>query len=672
MSPADSSSAARDRRQSAQRADEVFSEDGSSLEQLQAQVRNLAQTLRARTSELEAADRHIAKLEEKLFKLKELSREVKQLKEEKQLLRKSPERKLGQILLAPYRLPQKLFRALRRNRARATARSGSATEYQRWFEKHRATPEQLATMREEARSFATKPLISVIVPVFNAPVAWFVQAVDSVVAQAYENWELIVVDDGSTDPELRQYLGTLDGRDPRMNVLPSSTNRGISAALNSGIDRARGDWLAFLDHDDLLEPDALFQTAKLLQHFPDADLIYSDEDKLSDTGFERPLFKPDWSPELLLSGNYVSHFVTVRREMVQSVGGFRSELDSAQDYDLVLRITERTQRIHHVPRVLYHWRRSAASSAIDVRQKPGQLDAARRALEEHLQREAVNARVAIDWPTHTFWVQRELIQPQKISIVIPLIEASQSIERCLQCLGQTTYPDYEIVIVGPEKHLHESRTALSRLSHRLLEFGGALNYPALNNFAVAQTQSPWLLFLLPAVEARDPEWLKTMATHIQRGEVGAVGPLLLGPDHVILHAGVVVGTAGIAQSVLRGFAANDPSVLKRAGVTRNCSAVSGACLLTRRDVFAQVGGFDEGLAHAFHDVDLCLKLRRAGYLVVYTPFARLHQHAGADDEAPGDSRDAERMRKRWAEMPEHDPYYNPNLSRERADFSLGN
>jgi GT2 family glycosyltransferase len=644
--------------------------DDSSLQRLQAQMHNLERTLRARTSELEAADRHIRKLEEKLFKLKELSRELKKLKEEKQTLRKSPERKIGQILLAPYRLPQKLVRALLRKRA--TALSGAVSEYQRWFEKHRATPEQLAAMREGARAFALKPLISVIMPVFDAPMTWFEQAVDSVLAQAYEDWELIIVDDGSTDTGLRQHLRALDGRDPRMHVLHSDTNRGISAALNSGIEQARGEWLGFLDHDDVLEPDALFQTAKLLQAFPDADLIYSDEDKLGDTGFERPLFKPDWSPDLLLSNNYVSHFITARRELVLSVGGFRPEFDAAQDYDLVLRIVEQTERIHHVPRVLYHWRRSAASSAIDVRQKPGQLEAARRALEDHLQRKRIAARVAIDWPTHTFWVRRELPNPQKISIIIPLIDATESIARCVQSIGRVMYPGYEIVIVVDRKHLRDARSSLSPFTHRLCEFEGALNCAAISNFAVAQTENPWLLFLHPTVEALDREWLETMAEHIQRPEVGAVGPLLLSRDQTIVHAGMIVGTERIAQDAFFGSAADDASVLRWAGVTRNCSAVSSVCLLTRRDVFTQVGGFDERLPHAFYDVDLCLKLRRAGYFIVYTPFARLYQHENAARDTLSESHEAEVMRKRWPEMLQRDPYYNPNLSRERADFSLGN
>ena len=644
--------------------------DSSSVARLEAQVHELERTIRARTAELEGADRHIASLEEKLFKLKELSRELKRLKQEKHALKKSPERKIGQVLLAPYRLPQKLIRALQGDRH--DRRSAGATQYQRWFEKHRATPEQLAAMRNEARNFASKPLISVIIPVFNTPVPWLAEAIESVAAQAYESWELVLVDDASTDAGVQEYLTELKRRDPSLKIFRCETNRGISAALNHGVEQARGDWLGFLDHDDVLEPDALFHTAKLLQRYPDADLIYSDEDKMTDAGVERPQFKPDWSPDLFVSGNYVSHFTTVRRELVRSVGGFRSDFDGAQDYDLLLRVIERTDRIHHVPRVLYHWRRSASSSAIDVRQKPGQLDAARRAVEEHFQRERINARVVIDWPTHAFSVQRQLVAPQKIAIVVFPSEVTEPLGPSLENLNRTSYADYEIVLVAKEKQFQDLRPSLSRSAHRLLDYSGPLNCPAAYNFAVAQIDSPWLLFLHTCLQPTEREWLGTMAEQIQRAEVGAVGPLVLRGDNMIEHAGLVLDPSAIARPAMCGLRANDVATLRRAGLTRNCSAVTGACLLTRRDVFAEAGGFDERLPRAFYDVDLCLKLRRSGYLIVYTPSARLYQRGDGIGQSAADSPEGALMRERWGEMLDSDPYYNPNLSRARGDFSLGN
>ena len=644
---------------------------------LHAQMRNLERTLRARVSELNAANRHIGKLEEKILEFRETKREVKKLKKEKQALRKSPERKVGQVLLAPYRLPQKLIRALRgrgRQARDSTARSADTVEYQDWFEQHRATPEQLTVMRNETRKFAHQPLISVITPVFNTPVQWLEEAVQSVLGQAYEDWELILVDDNSSDEALREYLPVLASRDSRIKVFKLEGSRGISAALNRGIEHARGEWIGFLDHDDLLEPDALFQTAKLLQQIPDADLIYSDEDKLTEAGFDAPLFKPDWSPDFFLSCNYLCHFITVRRELLLRVGGFRSEFDSAQDYDLLFRVIEQTDRIHHIPRVLYHWRRSGSSSAISPWQKPGQLEAARRAIDEHLQRKGMRGHVAIDWRTHAYWVRRELTEAKKISIIIPAGDRIEMLSRCIESITtKTNYPNYELVVVGQDNQSEEARSYFNRSKHRLLHYDGPFNDSAIKNFAVEQTKSPWLLFLDNDLKVIDGEWLSAMAEHIQRPEVGAVGARLLWPNDTVQHAGIVLGVGGVAEHAFRGFPAEDPGVFKQLQVTRNYSCVTGACLLTRRDVFIEVGGFDEErLPMTFNDVDLCLKMRRAGYLIVYTPFAKLYRHESAGHPRLAELREAGVMRERWPELLQRDPYYNPNLSRERADFSLGN
>jgi glycosyltransferase involved in cell wall biosynthesis len=644
------------------------------VDQLTDEIEKLKRALRARATELDAAEQHIVALEEKLFKLKETKRELNRLKEEKQALRKSPERRIGQVLLAPYRLPQKLIRALRpSNRAwNQGAPSTEAVEYQRWFERHRVKSAKLGAMRAESRKFAHQPLISVITPVLDTPVRWLKQAVESVIAQAYEKWELMVVDDASTDPTVAKYLAGLGTRDSRVRIFRLERNGGISAASNYALEQARGEWIGLLDHDDVLEPDALFQIVQLLQQFPDADLIYSDEDKLTEIGFERPQFKPDWSPDLFLSCNYVSHFAAARRALVQRVGGFRSEFDGAQDYDLVLRLIEQSDRIHHIPRVLYHWRRSASSSAIDVRQKPGQFDAARRAVEQHLQRQGTHARVAIDWPTHTYWVQRELTNAQKISIIIPIGDDEERLSRCLKSVSaKTCYSNYEIVIV--DRKADAARLHLGLSKARRLSYPWPANPAAMSNFAVKQTDSPWILFLRDEIEPIDEDWLTLMAEHIQRPEVGAVGARLLNVDGTVHHAGVVIGTGVVADEACRGFPAEDAARNRQSGITRNCTAVSSACLLTRRDVFNRCGGFDEDPRLATcSDVDLCLKIRRAGYLIVYTPAAKLHCHeaAGRIDNIEAD--EVEAMQERWGDVLARDPYYNSNLSRERADFSLGN
>jgi GT2 family glycosyltransferase len=624
----------------------------------------LQQDLRALTTELEAAHYHIATVEEKLLKLKQYRRELKLLKEQRQSLRKSPERRVGQLLLAPYRLPEKVVKTVwKKLHPRATKRRQDLTEYQRWFERHRANMNDLDRMRREARTFGSSPLISIITPVFDTLVPRLEEAVGSVLAQVYENWELLLIDDQSTAPALLRALPGLGMRDRRIRLARLERHQGIAAASNRGLALACGEWAVFLDHDDILEPDALFQIVKLLHMHPDADLIYSDEDKLSEDGFEAPVLKPDWSPDFLLSYNYVGHLSAVRREIIQKVGAFRSEFDSAQDYDLFLRIAERTNRIYHIPRVLYHWRRSEDSSAISVRQKPGQFDAARRAIKDYFKRRREHAHVAIDWPTHAFHTRCELVQANRIAIIIWGRGNAERVAQCIESLtAKTTYPSYDIVIAGDQSEFPHKL-------YRVVRASDGSSATALNNFAMQQTDSPWLLFLDAAVEPIEADWLTIMAEHVQRPEVGAVGARLVNPNGAIEHAGVVLGVNGIAQPAFRGFPAEHPGVNRQLRVTRNCSAVSGACLLTRRQIFLDVGGFDESLPASLADVDLCLKIRQRGYLIVYTPFAKLY--CDAPQPAEIDISGEAIMRQRWSDLLERDPYYNSNFSRERADFSLG-
>ena len=463
-------------------------------EELQA----LERKLEIRNRELTEAHGHIAALEEKLLKLKRYRRELKFLKEERRRLRESAERRVGQILLAPYRLLEKPAKKLWRKVQQLKPTRGkpaAPTEYQQWFEEHRASAEALASMRHEVRAFALQPLISILTPVFDTPVPWLREAVESVLAQVYENWELLLIDDGSNDADMLKALPALASRDRRIRLVRLESHQGISAALNRGLGLANGEWLTFLDHDDVLEPDALFQNIKLLQENPELDLIYSDEDKLTDQGFDSPILKPDWSPDFFLSCNYLCHMIFLRRDLVREVAGFQSQFDGSQDYDLLLRVSERTKRIHHIPRVLYHWRRSENSSASDVRQKPGQLEASWRAIEAHLKRQGEQAHVAVDWRTHAFYVRRELREAKKISVIIPSFRGSGSLERCLEMLvSRTSYPIYEIVIIqmGERDKIAEAAT---NFPHHVLHFADAANDSVAKNYAVAQTDSPWLLFL---------------------------------------------------------------------------------------------------------------------------------------------------------------------------------
>jgi glycosyltransferase involved in cell wall biosynthesis len=632
----------------------------------------LERKLEIRNRELADAHSHIAALEEKLLKLKQYRRELKSLKEERRTLRKSPERRIGQVLLAPYRVLAKHAKTVWRKLHQQKPMHGNSvepSEYQQWFQHHRAGMQELQRMRVEARSFVTQPLISILTPVFDTPVPWLSEAVESVLAQVYDNWELVLIDDGSTAPDLLSALPALAARDRRICLVRLESHQGISAALNKALDLANGEWVTFLDHDDVLEADALFQNVKLLQENPGLDLIYSDEDKLTEGGFDSPILKPDWSPDFFLSCNYLCHMIFLRRDLVRQVGGFQPQFDGSQDYDLLLRVSERTTRIHHIPRVLYHWRRSENSSASDVRQKPGQLEASWRAIEAHLKRRGEQAHVAVDWRTHAFYVRRELREAKKISVIVPSFRGQESLERCVESVVSTTsYPNYEIVIVKMGER-HKIAKTTTDFSHRVLYFTDAVNDSAAKNYAVANTDSPWLLFLDDNTEAIGPDWLTIMAEHVQRPETGAVGPRLINPGGTIEHAGLVLGVNGIAQSAFRGFPAEHPGVNRQLQMTRNYSAVSSACLLMRREVFQGIGGFDGELSGALAGVDLCLKTRRAGYLIVYTPLAKLCWDPSLPEVVDASAKVI--MRQRWSDVLERDPYYNPNLSRERADFSLG-
>ena len=630
----------------------------------------LERKLEIRNRELTEAHSHIAVLEEKLLKLKQYRRELKSLKQERRRLRESAERRVGQILLAPYRVLEKPAKKVWRKVRQWKPEGGKATastEYQHWFEKHRASTDDLGAMRNEVRAFSSQPLISIVTPVFDTPVPWLREAVESVLAQVYANWELLLVDDGSSGADLLRALPAVAARDRRIRLVRLESHQGISAALNRGLEIANGEWVTFLDHDDVLEADALFQNIKLLQENPDLDLIYSDEDKLTDQGFDSPILKPDWSPDFFLSCNYLCHMIFLRRDLVRAVGGFQSQFDGSQDYDLLLRVSERTNRIHHIPRVLYHWRRSESSSASDVRQKPGQLEASWRAIEAHLKRRGELAHVTVDWPTHAFCVRRQLLEPRKISVIIPSSHGPEALRGFVEKLiSKTSYPNYDIVIVqiGERDKVYEAGTEF-----RVLHFPDAANGSAAKNYAVAQTDSPWLLFLDDNVEAIDPDWLTIMGEHVQRPDVGAVGARLINPNGTIEHAGLVLGVNRIAQSAFHDFPAEHPGVNRQLRMTRNYSAVSGACMLVRREIFQEIGGFDEKLSGALAGVDLCLKMRRKGYLIVYTPLAKLHWDGAACQIY--DARDEEVMQQRWSSELKRDPYYNPNLSRERADFSLG-
>jgi O-antigen biosynthesis protein len=570
--------------------------------------------------ELRAAEAHIARLEEELLRLKDVKHDLQVLREEHRRLRRSAEGRVAKILSAPFRL----FR--RRQRIDATEQD----EYGRWFARHRVSAEEAVKLREQSRTFSYRPLLSILTPTFNPNDEFLTGAIESVIAQAYENWELILIDDGSGDSSTRALLKSLGQRDARIQI-GVQEHGGISSALNTGLARARGDWIALLDHDDLLEPDAVFRAIELMQNDREADVIYSDEDKIVDGKLAAPLLKPDWSPEFFRTHDYLGHFVVMRRDLARAE--FRSEFDGAQDYDLLLRISEKTDWIRHIPRVLYHWRRTAESTAHNIRRKPGALEAGRRAIEEHLVRRQENARVTIDWETHLYRVRRE-IRSEKISIIIKGA-AARAAERIL---AKTNFPNFEIVA------------------------------------NLKEATGEYVLFLDPDLEPLDENWLSAMGEQLSNPRIGAVGAHIVSSDDAIESAGLILSPNGSVGSAFAGYPRNFPGANRQLQAVRNYSAVSASCLLTRREVLEKTasGNAMGSLDFARDDrvcvgTEFCLNLREHGLRTVSIPYAVVRRTSARENG----SRMCLDLQKRWPEIFRRDPCYNPNLSSERADFSLG-
>jgi len=546
-------------------------------------------------------------------------------------------------------------------------------QYARWVELNTPTPADLERMRLEVAGLDYQPLISIVTPVYDVDEVWLRKAIDSVLRQVYPKWQLCLVDDGSKKPHIPPLLREYAEKDPRIKTIRQK-NGGISAASNAGLQLAEGEFVALLDHDDELAPEALYQVVRRLNAESDLDLLYSDEDKLDLEGRrETPFFKPDWSPDLLLSMNYICHLTVVRKRLLDEVGGFRSLLDGSQDHDLLLRLTERTQRIAHLPRVLYHWRNLPQSTSVSVAAKPYTIDAARKALEEALERRGREGFVVVD-PRGFYAVRYKLRAQPRISIIIPTKDKVELLKQCIDSIRtKSSYPHYELLVVDNNSSEPATFRYLAELSppHRVLTDKQPFNWAAINNAAAAQATGEYLLFLNNDVQVLTADWLEAMLEHAQRPEVGAVGARLLFPDNTVQHAGVVMGIGGVAGHAFKLHKEGQPSYIHQADVIRNYSAVTGACMMVRRGVFEELGGFDEQLRVAFNDVDLCLRMRERGYLIVYTPYARLYHFESATRGTLHPPEDDMLMRERWARVLRGgDPYYNPHLTLKREDFSL--
>jgi GT2 family glycosyltransferase/2-polyprenyl-3-methyl-5-hydroxy-6-metoxy-1,4-benzoquinol methylase len=548
----------------------------------------------------------------------------------------------------------------------------SQQDYQRWYQAHEAAVWAPRIIQETSRQFSYRPTISIILPVFNTPKEYLEQAVQSVQRQHYENWELCICDDASTAEHIRPMLEALSRDHARIKVVWAPSNGGISAASNLAIKAATGEFIGFLDHDDELSPAALYEMVKLLQKHPEADVIYSDEDKLESKGKRsEPFFKPDWSPEYALSCNYVCHFGLYRRKLVDEAGGLRSEFNGSQDYDLLLRIVEKTPNVFHIPEILYHWRKARGSTAKTALAKLYSTDAGQRALQEHLQRQGLPAHVLNGEYPNRYRVRPTIRGNAKISVIIPTRDGVEVLGRCIHSIEtRTDYPNYEILIVDNGSSKPESLKFFSTLRHRVLRLNEPFNYSRLNNFGAQHATGDFLLLLNNDTEVISPEWMRAMLELCHFPGVGIAGAKLYYPDGRIQHAGVVLGIQGVAGHSHKYFPRRSRGYFDSLVCIRNYSAVTAACLMVRRDAFEAVGGFDEELKVAFNDVDFCLRVRDKGYRVAWTPHAELYHHESASRGFDLDVREIELMKQRWGERLVNDPYYNRNLTLQHENFSI--
>jgi GT2 family glycosyltransferase len=537
---------------------------------------------------------------------------------------------------------------------------GDTDGYHLWCQARGPTPEVIDNLAVEVSRLEYRPRISIITPVYNTDPDVLEAAIESVRAQVYENWELCLADDCSTRPETRAVLERA-AQDPRVRVVYLPGQSGISGASNAAITLASGEYVTLLDHDDLLKAHALAQVVRWLNVDPGLDVVYSDEDKLDQDGtLVTPFFKPDWSPNLLTATNYVCHLLVVRKSLVDKIGGFRSGFDGSQDHDLVLRLTEQTDRISHIPEPLYTWRMVPGSAAAQADAKPYAFEAAKRALREALSRRGQAGTVDDGAITGVYRARYPIPGQPKVSIIIPTRDKADLLRRCIESIQTTTtWCNYEIVVIDNESREAATLQYLASLRGPVIRYPAVFNYARMMNLAAHTVECDAMLFLNNDTEVINGDWIEALLEHGLRPEVGAVGCRLYLPDGQPQHEGIIVGAMGTATNV------DHAGFWGLGEMTRDCSAVTGACTMIRPSVYWAVGGNDERLRVAYNDVDICLRIRQAGYQVVYTPYAKLVHIEGASRSGYEHVDDKVWFSSRWRPSEEPDPYYNPNFDRGR-------
>jgi len=561
------------------------------------------------------------------------------------------------------------------------------TEYERWialYDKFTASDE--LSWRRKIRSLRRHPLISVLLPVYNPDLNFLHSAIASVQSQIYQAWELCIADDASTDARVRLFLEEIALREARIRLVFRETNGHIAACSNAALELAGGEWCALLDQDDVLTEDALAAVACEIEQNPEAGIIYSDEDKIDGDGRRsNPFFKSDWNPELFFGQNFINHLGVYRMRLLRETGGFREGFAGSQDYDLALRCLERLRgdQVRHVPRILYHWRMAEGSVAGDPTAKPYAKEAARRAIADHLRRRGAPARVeACPEAIDSHRVIYELPEPAPlVSIIIPIRDRISLLEQCLASLERTNYASTELIIVdngSVEARTSEFLRGLEQqIGAQVLRDPGDFNFSRLINRGAAAAKGELLALLNNDIEAEEPRWLREMASYAIQPGVGAVGARLWYPNGTLQHGAVALGVGGVAGHGHYRVPRGHPGYFNRACLQQNCSAVTAACMVVRREVFESVGGFEENLAISFNDIDFCLRLRARGLHNVWTPYANLIHHESASrghhtlpEEQAQFFRESVFMQDKWAPELLDDPFYNPNLTLDWPGFDL--
>lgn len=556
-------------------------------------------------------------------------------------------------------------------------------DYEEWYKNHKPTMEELQRQRDT--EFEYEPLISILVPVYNTPEEFLKQMIQSVRKQTYGKWELCIANANPANETVAEILRISSTKDERIKVKDVPENEGIAQNTNAALASATGDYIGLLDHDDLLTPDALYEVVKAINENDRPQVLYSDEDKVTMDLSEhfQPHMKPDYNKDLLRSNNYITHFFVADRTLVEEVGGEDGEYNGAQDYDLILKCTERAKGIAHIPRILYHWRVHKASTADNPASKMYAFDAGKRAIEDHLKRCGEIGKVSHEKDLGFYRVKYQVQGSPLISIIIPNKDQVESLDKCLESIEKSSYKNYEIIIVENNSTEDETFAYYKKIESdkiRIVYWSDEFNYSAINNFGVKHARGDYLLLLNNDVEVITTDWLEELTANCQRKDVGIVGARLYYPDDTIQHAGIVIGIGGVAGALFVGMPRMFTGYLHKAAIQQDLSAVTAACMMVKRSVYEELGGLEEELKVAFNDVDFCLRAREKGYLVVYDPNVELY-HFESKSRGMEDSKEKirrfqneiEYMRSHWLELlKKGDPMYNPNLTLTKWDYSLRN